>query len=169
MISERAAGRIRPYLDALEKKVTALFQHSEAVKEQFAENSFERYMGLRNMVAECKGLMILIEERLNKAEEEGEDVTELRQQLALLTTQFWETLLSTALYFFRQISNTPQLPLGSRDVFVRELQTLHDARHLLNRPPYSEQVSDSTLQNLDTAERILQEIIERAPGLLELE
>ena len=162
------AQQIRPYLDMLERRVRDPYPLSGSVRTSFEKHSFEQYVDMRNLLSECKALIVIIENRLASAREAGEETARLEDNLALLTTQLWETLLATALEFFRSVASSTRLPLGSRDVFVRELKTLHDARSLLQRPPYSARVEQVTMDNLDKAEKILREIIARAPGLLDL-
>ncbi len=166
--STERVHEIRPFLDILETKLHALALDAQVVLNSTALEGFGAYVRLRNLLSECRALIIIIEERVRQAREMNEPVDVFEEKLALLTTRLWETLLGTALHFFRQISHTPELPLGSRDVFMRELQTLHEARKTLRQEPFTRHVQEGTLDDLDLAEKLLREIIERAPGLLEL-
>ena len=58
------------------------------------------------------------------------------------------------------------LPLGAREIFIAELHSLYEAREKLRRPDYVSRLSSGLATDLDTAEAILEEIIDKAPGLL---
>ena len=92
----------------------------------------------------------------------------LRDVFRRHTVAMWSTLLTCSLTFMRAIAAEEHLPLGSREVFLREIKTLHDAHATLSDPEFADLVSEETLSKRGQAEKILSEIIERAPRLLDL-
>jgi uncharacterized protein YgfB (UPF0149 family) len=51
-------------------------------------------------------------------------------------------------------------------MFQSELRTLYEAERMISNPRYISQLDDSAKDDLDTAKSILEEIIEKAPALL---
>jgi hypothetical protein len=72
------------------------------------------------------------------------------------------------LKFLRAVAEEEHLPLGSREVFLHEVKTLYDAYNILTLDRYANKVEEETLKKRTAAERILNEIIDRAPMLLDL-
>jgi hypothetical protein len=56
--------------------------------------------------------------------------------------------------------------MGAREIFVSELRSLHDAHEKLRRPNYADKIVADLERDLDTASLILEEIIDKAPGML---
>ena len=56
---------------------------------------------------------------------------------------------------------------GAREIFIAELHSLYEAREKLRRPDYLSRLNSGLATDLDTAEAILEEIIDKAPGLLQ--
>ncbi|MGB0696287.1 MAG: hypothetical protein ACPGOY_11610 [Rhodospirillaceae bacterium] len=128
--------------------------------------SFVDYGHVRELTSECLAFSIVIERRIDKLPEDKKDTVAIR--FDKLTVAIWSTLLDGALKFLKAISEEEHLPLGSRDVFLMEIRTLYDAHKTLTSERYSGLVDDRVLHRRDSAERILNEIIDRAPRLLDL-
>ena len=64
------------------------------------------------------------------------------------------------------LSANPILPMGAREIFVAELRSLHDAAEKLKRPNYAGKLGPDLDRDLETASLILEEIIDKAPSLL---
>jgi hypothetical protein len=75
-------------------------------------------------------------------------------------------LIKASMRFFFVLSANTILPLGAREIFIAELHSLYEAREKLRRPDYLSRLSTGLATDLDTAEAILEEIIDKAPGLL---
>jgi hypothetical protein len=75
-------------------------------------------------------------------------------------------LIKASMRFFFVLSANTILPLGAREIFIAELHSLYEAREKLRRPDYVSRLSEGLANDLDTAEAILEEIIDKAPGLL---
>jgi hypothetical protein len=80
----------------------------------------------------------------------------------------WSCLLNCSLNFLDALSREENLPLGSREVFVREIKTLYDANKWLSDDRYVDLIDDAMHNKQAQAEKILSAIINRAPTLLEL-
>ena len=64
------------------------------------------------------------------------------------------------------MSAKENLPLGAREMFQSELRTLFEAERMISDPRYISQLDESARDDLETAKSILEEIIEKAPALL---
>jgi len=128
---------------------------------------FMDYARARNLTSECMAFMIVIERRIEDLADEGLRAR-YRDAFEQHTIALWATLLGCSLTFLRAISEQEHLPLGSREVFVREIKTLHDAHGTLSQERFSGKVTDDILAKQLQAQKILNEIVERAPRLLDL-
>jgi hypothetical protein len=58
--------------------------------------------------------------------------------------------------------------LGAKEIFLRELRSLYALKNALSQEPYASQLGAETAPDVELAEKILREIIDKAPALLEL-
>lgn len=119
----------------------------------------------RDVAAECWAFSIVIERRIDLYHGPGRDG--LQTQFDRLTVTIWSVLMETSLRFLEALAGEPHLPLGSREIFVREIKTLYDSRKFLEDPRFTGLVDGATHRRQDQAARILEAIVERAPALLE--
>lgn len=160
---------IERFLQLLEVRIHALAHTAETASTGVAERRphvrFSDYVQARDLSSECWAFSIVIERRIELYH--GPDATMLRAKFDQLTIAIWSTLLTTSLRFLDALSQERNLPLGSREIFVREIKTLYDAHRLLSDPRYDTLIDDTMRTKQRQAERILNEIIERAPALLD--
>lgn len=128
---------------------------------------FADYVHSRDLSSECWAFSIVIERRIE--EYHGHDAEMLQGRFELLTVTIWSALLDCSLQFLNALAREEHLPLGSREVFVREIKTLYDAHRLLGDPRYTHTIDEPMRSRQRQAERILTEIIDRAPALLNLD
>lgn len=172
-MSEEVDARVRKarseateFLAILEERVAGLTCCNVSFDAGNASISFNEYRKFRDGTSECLTFVIIIENRLGRLSDAV--AKPIRQRLDEMTAKVWAFLLDGALHFFEAIVKINYLPLGSREVFVRELKTLHEAETLLSDERFKRWIDDSARRKLKTASRILAEIIERAPSLLEI-
>jgi hypothetical protein len=67
-----------------------------------------------------------------------------------------------------RIKSAKELPLGAKDLFLRELRAIYALKNSLSSPPFDGNLPAETAHDVELAEKILREIIERAPALLDL-
>ncbi len=127
---------------------------------------FRDYLEFQSLTTELLTFLIIIEKKLQGLDQNSQG--DLIDRFDDLVIAIWSILLKGALSFFVVISEDRYLPLGSREVFMRELRTLNEAQAKLSASPYREKVPEEIASQLVTAERILVEVIEKAPSLLEL-
>jgi hypothetical protein len=155
------------FLASLERRIATLKDSGHVLEaDQDRPPRFTDYARTRNLTSECMAFLIVIDRRIDALPDHMQ--VEPRQILESHTIDLWGTLLECSLAFLRAISGQAHLPLGSREVFVREIKTLHDAQAVLSQDRFSGKVPESTMDRLKQAERILNEVIDRAPRLLDL-
>ena len=156
---ERFMGVFATRLEKLGTSVKVLEHKSVDVQ-------FKDYLDFQELTSELLTFLIIIDKKLQILDPNSKG--DLVDRFDDLVIAIWSILLKGALSFFIVISGDQYLPLGSREVFMRELRTLNEAQAKLSASPYKEKVPKSIKKQLETAERILIEVIDKAPSLLEL-
>lgn len=156
----------KKFLEVLQDRIADLLELSQAPKKRPDIINFEDYQKFREMMAECLSFLIIIERRIDQSESSKKD--ELAEQFDELTAAIWSILLDGSLSFLTVICEKDFLPIGTKHVFVQELKTLYDAEKILKQEKLIERLKKDVLNQRDKAERILEEIIDRAPQLLQL-
>lgn len=167
-----ARAEIDLFLDKLQDRILEMGRSADISSQslQRGEDSrlrFADYVSSRNLSSECWAFSIVIERRLDRYG--GMDRAMLRDRFDELTVLIWWTLLSSSLRFLDSLSREAHLPLGSREIFVREIKTLYDAQEQLSSPRYSGLINDEQMEKQRQAQKILNEVIDRAPALLNLD
>jgi hypothetical protein len=76
--------------------------------------------------------------------------------------------LRTSIDLLGLVASATELPLGAGDVFLRELRSIYALKNALSEPSFADGIEAGTAHDIELAEKILREVIERAPTLLEL-
>lgn len=153
-------------LTALERQAREIVVLATQTEKNVHQHSFHAYRQFRDKISEFETFGILIENRLRNLET-GRD-ERLDEQFDALNILISKEVLKTSTKFFLALSKSPALPIGSREIFVQELRNLHLAREKLSQPRYAHLLDEEAERNIRVAENILNEIIERAPSLLNL-
>ncbi|NKD77816.1 hypothetical protein HEQ60_08590 [Haematospirillum sp. H1815] len=158
------------FLDQLERRIHFLSDIAENVCRRAQSPGtevlrFTEYTRCRDRASECWAFAIIIDRRLQ--DYDGLDRGKLLERFNRLSVDIWAILLRASLTFLTALSNEPHLPLGSRDIFLREIRTLHDTHRLLSKPRYAKLLDETAHKSRKKAAKILSEIIARAPSLLD--
>jgi len=165
--AQKQAADLDLFLDALRRRIETLSDIGHILEaDEDNPPRFIDYARTRNLTSECLAFMIVIDRRIDGLPEGLRQPR--RDTFDDHTILLWGTLLECSLAFLRAISEQEHLPLGSREVFLREIKTLHDAHAILAQDRFSGKLPQGTLTKHHQAERILNEIIDRAPRLLDL-
>jgi hypothetical protein len=157
-------AEVKELLGALERQCREAMVLAKTAEVEAGKHSFGAYRMFRDKVGEFQALVILIEGRLKNVS--GTRIDDLRQEFEQLDMLMLSVLVRASMRFFFVLSANPILPLGAREVFVQELRSLHDAHEKLMRPDYAEKIAGHLEKDLETASLILEEIIEKAPTML---
>lgn len=152
-------------LQALERQLREAAQLSAVAQKEAAKQSFIAYQQFRDKVGEFKALCILVESRLRNLGEGRKD--DLQAEYERLDTLMLALLVKASMRFFFVLSANTVLPLGAREIFIAELRSLYEANEKLRSPRYEGRLDASIRHDLETAEAILEEIIDKAPSLLQ--
>ena len=157
------------FLRVLGEQIAELSAHSRILEDDKTEIRFSEYRKFRDSMSGCLTFTIIIQNRIDRiAETDPKTAEPLAERLDGLTVKIWGILLKGALHFFQVISQKNSLPIGTHDVFTHELRTLHDAGKFFQIPRYARHASDAMKRDYGVAEKILLQIIERAPGMLNI-
>ncbi|MBL6929612.1 MAG: hypothetical protein ISR44_10610 [Rhodospirillales bacterium] len=154
------------FLDILLAKLSDVHKLTAASKEPADEIQFEDYQQFRESVGECLSFLIIIERHLTRVKEPKR--TALHEKFDELTVAVWSILLDGALKFLGILAAKDFLPMGTKYIFVDELRTLYEADKVLKDEKYETLVGGAIIKRRNSAEKILNEIIDRAPQLLQL-
>ena len=160
-----SGNKIEGFLSILEQRITKIQAISYIPEEHPSEIYFDDYLHFCNMMDECLSFLIIIERHLTRLPDPRR--TELQNKFEELSVAVWSVLLDGSLRFLKVISTKELLPVGTRHIFVHELRTLHDAEKNLKQEKYEKYLDKNVIARRKTAERILNEVIERAPRLLQ--
>jgi hypothetical protein len=167
MVQTRTYSRrdVEELLLALEQGATAVVKSAGLASAEAKQDKFQAYQEFKRRCDDFDTLSILIEHRLKNMKGGAErDLDEKFDELCLFLLS---ATLTASLHFLRILAERDALPLGSRDVFMRELRNLHRAHEKMNDPKFAPRINERTGSDLKVAEEILATIIERAPALLD--
>lgn len=168
MEDPKAVPEIKRLLKTLDERVAEL-PSSQDILPSGASSAvrIDAYMRFRNAIGECRSLVIVIQGKLGRAP--ASFVAEAVQQLDKATMAIFAAMLTGNLKYLTFLSEHEDLPLGSRSILMEELRALHEAHLVLTGDKYRGIVPADMEARVEKAERILAEIIERAPSLLVVE
>jgi len=156
---------VEELLLALEQGATAVVKSAGLASAEAKQDKFQAYQEFKRRCDDFDTLSILIEHRLKNMK--GGVERDLDEKFDELCLYLLSATLTASLHFLRILAERDALPLGSRDVFMRELRNLHRAHEKMNDPKYGPRINERTGADLKVAEEILATIIERAPALLD--
>jgi hypothetical protein len=158
---------IERFLDALDEKAAALRDVVAATKTEVARSSFANYKKFAEVCGDFDSFCILIEYRLKRLPQ-GSGRAQLDARFHAARVAHMSRQLKTSIELMGIVASTHALPLGAKDVFLRELRSIYALKNALSEPAFADSVAAETAHDIELAEKILREIIERAPTMLEL-
>ena len=163
---KHSSQEVERFLVALEQQARGIIVLSEKAAAEANKHSYELYAKFRMKVSEFETFSIVIESRLKNLS--GQKAEKLQTKFDELSILMFNHFIKASIKFFFVLSASTHLPLGAREIFIAELKRIYDAKQKLERPKYQSAIDDEVRMNLDLAEDILNEIIEKAPRLLDL-
>ena len=164
--SRNVEAEVERFLGALEKQARGIIKISTKAAAEANKHSYDLYNKFREKVSEFETFSIIIETRLKQVD--PNKVDRLQNKFDELSIVMFNHFIKTSIKFFFVLSASTHLPLGARDIFMAELKRIFEAKRKLETPKFAEAIDEEVKMNLDLAEDILNEIIEKAPGLLDL-
>jgi hypothetical protein len=164
MAKEYSGKEVRSMLEALGDRANEIITLAERAQAEVASATFGPYFHFRDKVQEFEAFTIIVNQRVvnvKKIEDEN-----YMSRFNDCVGNHFKTLVAGSLHFLFALSANTTLPLGSKEVFLSELRTLHNTREKLRAEKYAHLIDENTQNDLETAEEILTEIIDKAPSLL---
>jgi hypothetical protein len=155
--------QISQFIGSLKDKTDELDGWAKHAEAALSGEGFKTYLEFRDLVIECESFNEIIQRRLANSDTEN-DNPDLQSQLDQLTARQLSLAIHASLNFLRYISEK-NLPIGSRDVFIRELNDLHRMKKILNNERLHDKVDQTALEDQRKVEEILNVVIEKAPQL----
>jgi hypothetical protein len=159
-------AEVEELLLALERNARAVVKAARAATADVGADQFEGYTAFRERCDDFDTLAILIEHRLKHIA--GGRADDLEQKFNELKIFILTSTLKTSLHFLRVLAERDALPLGSRDIFLRELRNLHAVQSKMSASELAEHLDPRATADMKVAEEILNLILDRAPTLLDL-
>jgi hypothetical protein len=135
---------------------------AEMAARDISGHSFRGYHRFRAKLAEHAALVSMTRDRLG-----SRATPALQQRLEEEDVRATELSIRSTLNFIFALSAIPNLPFGAHETFVDELRALATARERLSRPNLAVPLAEGVLDDLETAQLVLEEVSERAPKLID--
>lgn len=164
-VQRKYRTEVEDFLSRLELRARKLIALADQLEKGADKSDITGYRPFREEVDNFKALSLIIAERLKRLEKHPKK-EELEEQFHKLQVLMLRIVIKTSLKFFFVMSAKENLPLGAREMFQSELRTLYEAERMISEPKYITQLDESARDDLDAAKSILEEIIEKAPALL---
>jgi hypothetical protein len=158
-----APSEANKLLGALEGSANAVIEVARGAASSSEFESYEVYARFRERVQDFESLATLVEDRL-RAMSSARD-SDLDEKFAELMAYMLGATISTSLHFLRIFAERDYLPVGSKEVFLLERRSLETAKHKLQSPPYLARLGERASRDIQSAEEILEIVIEKASSL----
>jgi len=155
--------QITQFIGSLKDKTNELDSWAQHAEAAMNGEGFRTYLEFRDLVIECESFNEVIQRRLASAEKDS-DNPDLQGQLDELSARQLTLAIHASLKFLRYIAEK-NLPIGSRDVFIRELNDLHRMKKSFDSERLKGKVDQKALDDQKKVEEILSVVIEKAPQL----
>ena len=158
------SSKLGQLLRALEDSLGELEAHAARARQGIGFRSLAPYYEYRAKLDEYYSLVAVIENTLPGLSSQNRH--QVRDRLLQSERRMLALTIQAALDFFFALSAIPILPIGIRECFGQELKSLHRAQTRLQAPEHAGNLSPGLAGDLETAELILAEIMEKAPSLV---
>jgi hypothetical protein len=156
--------KVNALMAALARTTEEVRDCAQKTHQAIAHHSFGAYYAYRDSIAQYGALVATINHRLARLPSDTRD--ELSSRLLASERELLTITVKSAFDFFFALSAIPILPLGIKEMFTRELASLQMTHARLNSPDHEGQLPPELVEDLEVAEEILQEIMQKAPTLL---
>jgi len=152
------------FLDALARLIDETEEAAERARDGIGHHAFEPYYALRNKTTEFQAMLAVVEGRIARL---GRHCPEtMSERLDELERAMLGLLVRASVQILFALSAIPLLPLGIRELFAGELRLLHETKEKLKLPKHAGKLGADIEMDVETAELILLEVMEKAPSLL---
>lgn len=151
-------------VEALDRIATELGTMADIAEREATRHAYDLYYRFRRKLRDADTLVGILEERLGNLEE-GRSV-ELDNQKRTILARILVFEARGLVKFTYVLSANTFLPLGSHEIFVRDLERLGDLEARLASASFTDSSGEDAIGSLAIARSILTEMAEKAPALL---
>ncbi|MBM3553985.1 MAG: hypothetical protein FJX47_00345 [Alphaproteobacteria bacterium] len=161
-LSPRKPPSIIELITALEQQAQKLLDFAKTIDRQAEKRGIRDYRDLQNKVLEFDSFASLIENQLIDLKFRGKE--DLRRRFDDITLLILSALIGAKLKYLKSIASRP-LPIGTREVFEKELAIIQSAAEKLMDPTHRGRLSPDSIENVQGAEKILADLVARSEDL----
>ena len=151
-------------VDALDRIATELGAMADVAEREATRHAYDLYYRFRRKLRDADTLVGILEERLGNLQE-GRSV-ELDDQKRAILARILVVEARGLVKFTYVLSANTFLPLGSHEIFIRDLERLGDFEARLASASFTDSSGEDAIGSLEIARSILAEMAEKAPALL---
>jgi hypothetical protein len=151
-------------LSALDEAVVEVRDLARRTLADIGHHSFAGYRAYREGIDQYEALVATIRSHLTAAP--GAQRDQIEAKLLLSERRLLRITIKAALDFFFALSAIPLLPIGVKELFARELASLHEAGQRLRSPDHEGKLPADLEHDLELAEEVLVEVMRKAPTLV---
>ena len=165
MFTDAAAIRkLQELFEALDRVIDEVAVLADETQHGISKHSFSPYYAYRAAIDQYEALHVTVDGKIQRLPSNARSPHKAR--LLEFERRLLSTTIKAAFTYFFALSAIPILPVGIREMFMRELRELRDARERLRSPDHGNLVPPDLSDDLDVAEEILVEVMAKAPSLL---
>ncbi len=166
LVKKYSQSEVIDLLDAMKKKAQHILSLVKVVEKEASSTNFAMYDDFTKKISDFETLSILVDTRLKNLSLASNGSGNLQKQFNSLMVDVVHGEIKAGMKFLFVCTSTSRLPLGSENLFSNELRRLYRAQQEMSLPKYETLLDEETLHDMSIAQLILQEIIEKAPRLL---
>jgi hypothetical protein len=151
-------------VDALDRIANELGAMADLAEREATRHAYDFYYRFRRKLRDADTLVGILEERLSNLEE-GRSADLDNQKRAILASILMNESRALVKFTYVLSANT-FLPLGSQEIFLRDLARLEDLDSRLASATFTDGGGDEAISSLTIAREILTEMAEKAPPLV---
>jgi hypothetical protein len=158
---------LQELFSALDRVIGEVAQLAVKTQEAIGQHSFSPYYAYRAAIDQYEALHVTIDSKIARLPAASR--VPYRTKLLEFERRLLALTIKSAFNCFSALAAISILPIGIRELLMRELRELRDARERLQSDEHAGQLSPELEADLDTAEEILVQVMEKAPSLLNFE
>ncbi|GAB4173877.1 MAG: hypothetical protein OHK0024_10580 [Thalassobaculales bacterium] len=163
MVKTYTRREARELLAALERQAADILAAAKEAEKDADKNSFNLYRKFRDKVSEFETFSIIVEGRLRNLDQPDD---RLQHNFDRLSIVIFKCLIRASIKFLFVLSANAVLPLGAREIFANELRSMYFAKQRMSDPRFGSFIDEQAWHDMELAEEILNEVIDKAPKLL---
>lgn len=156
-------ARTAELMAALDRTILEVRNHARLARAAISKHSFQAYHEYRDLIDQYEALDATIRGRLPKLA--GDERQHYEDRLLQNERRLLGITVKAAFDTLFALSAISNLPIGTKELFTRELEALNAARLRLRSPEHAGKLPADLEQDLETAQLILLEVMDKAPSL----